>query len=83
MDFDLPKMSGTQVTTVIKLQCPETTIIGMKAGIPGDEQYAMVNAGATAVLNKDEIVHVLQPIIIQAVTAAKQAPLLAHASQPR
>ena len=76
MDFDLPGMSGTETTTVIKLQCPETTIIGLKAGVPGDVEYAMINAGAAAVLNKEEMRNVLQPIIVQAVTASRTSTFL-------
>ena len=75
MDFNLPTMSGTEATTLIKLQRPGTTIVGLKAGVPGNPEYAMIDAGAAAVLNKEELVNVLHPIIVQEVTAQKRSPL--------
>jgi DNA-binding NarL/FixJ family response regulator len=67
MDFDLPTMSGIEATTLIKLQRPDKTIVGLKAGVPGNAEYAMIDAGAAAVLNKEELVSVLYPIILQEV----------------
>ena len=75
MDFNLPTMSGVETTTLIKLQRPETTVVGLKAGVPGNAEYAMIDAGAAAVLNKGELVNVLHPIIVQEVTALKKSIL--------
>jgi DNA-binding NarL/FixJ family response regulator len=75
MDFNLPTMSGIEATNSIKLQRPGTTIVGLKAGVPGNAEYAMINAGAAAVLNKGELVNVLHSIIIQEVTAQKKSAL--------
>ena len=71
MDFNLPTMSGVEATTSIKLKSPTTAIIGLTASAPGDTEYAMVDAGAAAVLNKGEMVGVLPPIIVQAIPTAK------------
>jgi len=71
MDFNLPTMSGTEATTLIRLKSPSTAIIGLTASAPGDTEYAMVEAGAAAVLNKGEMVRVLHPIIVQAVPTVK------------
>lgn len=67
MDFNLPTMTGVQATTLIKLQSPCATIVGLTATPPGDAEYAMIDAGAVAVLNKGEMVGVLHPIIVQSV----------------
>jgi two-component system invasion response regulator UvrY len=75
MDFNLPKMSGIEATTLIKLQRPGTTIVGLKAGVPGNGEYAMIDAGAAAILNKEELVNVLHPIIMQEITALKKSAL--------
>ena len=75
MDFNLPTMSGIEATTLIKLKSPSTAIIGLTASAPGDTEYAMVDAGAAAVLNKGEMVRVLHPIIVQAVPAVKNPAL--------
>ncbi len=71
MDFNLPTMSGVKATTSIKLKSPSTAIIGLTASAPSDTEYAMVGAGAAAVLNKGEMVGVLHPIILQAIPKAK------------
>lgn len=76
MDFNLPTLSGTEATTLIKLQSPCTAIIGLTASAPSDAEYAMIDAGATAVLNKGEMVGVLHPIIVQSVPTS-QTPALA------
>jgi DNA-binding NarL/FixJ family response regulator len=82
MDFNLPTMSGIEATNLIKLQRPGTTIVGLKAGVPGNAEYAMINAGAAAVLNKGELVNVLHSIIIQEVTAQKKSALASVAVTP-
>ena len=75
MDFNLPTMSGIEATTLIKLQCPCTAIVGLTASAPGDAEYAMVEAGAAAVLNKGEMVGVLHPIIVQSVPTSQVSSL--------
>jgi len=75
MDFNLPTMSGVETTTSIKLKRPSTAIIGLTASAPGDTEYAMVDAGAAAVLNKGEMVGVLHPIIVQAIPTRKNSAL--------
>lgn len=75
MDFNLPTMSGIEATALIKLKIPSTTIIGLTASAPGDTEYAMVDAGAAAVLNKGEMVRVLHPIIVQSVPTLKNTDL--------
>ena len=72
MDFNLPAMSGIEATTSIKLKSPSTAIIGLTASAPGDTEYAMVAAGAAAILNKGEMVSVLHPIIVQAIPTFKK-----------
>lgn len=73
MDFNLPTMTGIQATTLIKLQSSSTTVIGLTASAPSDAEYAMIDAGAAAVLNKGEMVGVLHPIIVQSVPASAQS----------
>ena len=75
MDFNLPTMSGIEATNLIKLQSPCTAIIGLTASTPSDVEYAMVDAGAAAVLNKGEMVGVLHPIIVQATPSSETSAL--------
>ena len=85
MDFNLPTMSGIEATNLIKLQSPCTAIIGLTASTPSDAEYAMVDAGAVAVLNKGELIGVLHPIIVQATpsseTSAFTPPLIGSTTE--
>jgi DNA-binding NarL/FixJ family response regulator len=47
----------------------------LKAGVSGNVEYAMIDAGAAALLNKGELMNVLHPIIVQEVTAQKKSAL--------
>jgi CheY-like chemotaxis protein len=62
----LPTISGIEATTLIKHQSPATTIIGLTAGASGQTETAMHKAGASAVLNKDDLLHTLYPAIVKA-----------------
>jgi DNA-binding NarL/FixJ family response regulator len=73
VDVHLPTMSGIQASTLIKLQSPNTAIIGLTAGEPDQRDRAMVAAGATAVINKADVVQDLYPSILEAVKTLNAA----------
>src|SRR5689334_7277312 len=65
VDCSLPGLDGVQVTKLIKVNCPSTTIIGLTAGEPNRHEMEMVTAGATAVLDKANAIQQLYPLIVQ------------------
>ena len=48
MDIHLPILSGILATTLIKVNNPFVTVIGMTAGGPCEDEKAMIIAGAAA-----------------------------------
>ena len=65
IDVQLPTMTGTEATSLIKRQNPSTTIIGLTAGVPASSERAMRDAGATTVLSKGDLLDALYPAIIE------------------
>jgi DNA-binding NarL/FixJ family response regulator len=65
IDIQLPRMTGLEATTVIKRQSPSTTVIGLTAGASDSTEMAMRQAGAAAVLSKDDLLTTLYPAIIE------------------
>jgi DNA-binding NarL/FixJ family response regulator len=71
MDIHLPLVSGISACTLIKVNNPFVTIIALTAGSSGQDEKAMTFAGATAVINKDDVLHALHPAIANAVKQIK------------
>ena len=71
MDVHLPVLNGVPATTLIKINNPFTVVIGLTAGGPCQDEKAMTNAGASAVINKSEVLHALHPAIVNAVKQVK------------
>ena len=65
IDCHLPRLTGVEVTKLIKLKSPCTTIIALTAGEPTGSEMEMVLAGASAVLNKADVLQQLYPLIIK------------------
>jgi DNA-binding NarL/FixJ family response regulator len=65
IDCHLPRLSGVEVTKLIKIKSPGTTIIGLTAGEPDGDEMEMVTAGAAAVLNKADVLQHLYPLIVK------------------
>ncbi len=55
MDVNMPQMDGVQATRLIKQSHPRTTIIGLSVNEAGSVQQALLQAGASAYLNKDNV----------------------------
>lgn len=70
IDINLPTITGTEATTLIKLQSPCTTIIGLTAGAPGHTEAAMRDAGAKTVLSKGDVVNSLYPTIVESLKSS-------------
>ena len=71
MDIHLPILGGIPATTLIKVNNPFITVIGVTAGDPAEDEKAMTIAGAAAVINKGDASHALHPAIINAVKQVK------------
>ena len=68
IDFRLPTMSGIEATRLIKLQSPSTAVIGLTAGgVSSDTKKAMLDVGAAAVLDKEDLLDTLHPTIVETV----------------
>ena len=78
IDIQLPSMSGIQATTLIKRNSPSTTIIGLTAGALDSAEMAMRDAGAAAVLNKEDVLTTLYPTIIEEGMLNKISSHLSH-----
>jgi len=56
MDVNMPKLNGIEATSRIKAYCQDTIIIGLSVNADGENQRAMLEAGATALLPKEAAV---------------------------
>ncbi|HET9844319.1 MAG TPA: response regulator transcription factor [Nitrospira sp.] len=83
IDINLPTISGMEATKVIKLQRPCTTVIGLTAGVPDQTLTAMLDAGATAVLSKGDLLTALYPTIVEAVSSAAKPAFAAASASPK
>jgi PAS domain S-box-containing protein len=59
MDINMPKMNGIEATARIKAQYPDITVIGLSVNVGGENQEAMLNAGAALLLTKEMAVEQL------------------------
>ena len=65
VDVHLPKLSGIQTTKLIRINSPRTAVIGLTAGEPDHYDMEMIAAGASAVINKADVVGSLYPTILK------------------
>ncbi len=63
MDINMPKMNGIQATAQIKASRPDTIIIGLSVNAGGENQEAMMKAGAVRLLTKEAAVDQLYQTI--------------------
>jgi DNA-binding NarL/FixJ family response regulator len=66
-------MSGIETTRLIRVNSPRTAVIGLTAGEPDHEDMAMIAAGASAVINKADVIASLYPAIVGAARSIKGA----------
>jgi DNA-binding NarL/FixJ family response regulator len=71
IDCHLPRLSGVEVTKLIKIKSPGTAIIGLTAGEPNGDEMQMVTAGAAAILNKADVLQHLYPLIVKSCAERK------------
>lgn len=53
MDLNMPRMNGIDATTIIKSRHPEIIVVGLSVNAGDDNQAAMIQAGASALLPKE------------------------------
>lgn len=59
MDINMPKKNGIEATAEIKARYPDITVIGLSVNAGGENQEAMISAGAASLLTKDVAVEQL------------------------
>ena len=70
MDVNLPKMDGIAATREIKTKYPNIVVIGLTVSTEDYVLYAMLKAGASEVLRKENVVNDLYRAIQRAVASA-------------
>ncbi|MCC2642791.1 MAG: rane protein of unknown function [Nitrospira sp.] len=55
MDVNMPRMDGVQATRLIKEVQPSVVIIGLSVNLAGSVREAMLRAGASEYLNKEDV----------------------------
>jgi DNA-binding NarL/FixJ family response regulator len=83
IDVHLPTMSGIEVAKLMKRQNPSTAIIGLTAGEPNEMDMTMIAAGASAVINKADLLSVLYRSITEAVKQVKVPGVLKRVTLSR
>ncbi len=54
VDYRLPGLDGVQVTRAVREHCPTVAVVALTAAAGEREMKAMLEAGATACIRKDE-----------------------------
>jgi len=54
MDYRLPGLDGVQATRALRLECPQAAVVCLTASAGRREIAALLEAGATACLRKDQ-----------------------------
>jgi DNA-binding NarL/FixJ family response regulator len=67
MDLNMPRMNGIDATAIIKSRHPEIVVLGLSVNAGEDNQEAMIQAGASALLTKEAAVDRLYDMIHEAV----------------
>ncbi len=68
-------INGIEETTQVKLQYPETIIIGLSVNAEGENQEAMKRAGAVRIMTKEAAAEDLYDAILHTTQSRRQAPL--------
>ena len=76
MDVNLPKMDGIAATREIKTKYPNIVVIGLTVSTEDYALYAMLKAGASEVLRKENVVNDLYRTIQRAVASAHPIVIL-------
>lgn len=54
VDYRLPGMDGVQVTRLVRERCPRVAVVALTAAAEVREREALIEAGASACIGKDE-----------------------------
>lgn len=67
MDLNMPRMNGIDATAIIKSRYPEIIVLGLSVNAGDDNQAAMIQAGASALLPKEAAADQLYDMIHSAI----------------
>jgi CheY-like chemotaxis protein len=76
MDINMPKKNGIEATGEIKTHFPSIIVIGLSVNVSGDNEQAMLNAGASRLLTKDAAVEQLHHVIQEEVGRGQATSVL-------
>jgi DNA-binding NarL/FixJ family response regulator len=54
VDYRLPGLDGVQVTRLVRERCPDVAVVALTAAAETREREALIAAGASACIGKDE-----------------------------
>ena len=54
VDYRLPGLDGVQVTRLVRERCPDVAVVALTAAAEAREREALLEAGASACIGKDE-----------------------------
>jgi len=83
MDINMPRMDGIEATARIKARYPEIFVIGLSVNAGSENQQAMQNAGAAALLTKEAVVEQLYGAIQEAVNGRCEGNDMSASNQAR
>jgi DNA-binding NarL/FixJ family response regulator len=66
MDYRLPGLDGVRATAAIVAACPSTAVVVLSASANARERGALIEAGATACLTKDQRLDEIVDAILRA-----------------
>jgi len=71
VDFRLPGLDGVEVTRTVRTHCPAVAIVALTAAAGEREIRAMLDAGATTCVRKDEPLDAISAAVRTAASAAE------------
>jgi len=69
VDYRLPGLDGVQVTKLVRERCPDVSVVALTAAAEPLERQALIEAGASACIGKDEELEEIVSAIRRAASA--------------
>jgi len=73
VDYRLPGLDGVQVTEIVRERCPQVAVVALTAAAEAREREALIEAGASACIGKDEPLDAIIAAVREAAASTKAA----------